>query len=106
MLGDRRPDAERSAIEIPIPRFRLLPSEVSRHRLPHHLTPGVLVLVLVERAHRCVHELLGGVAIEEEAGHAIFDGVRQAADPPRDRDRTVCLLYTSDAADERSSVDL
>src|SRR5262245_27124819 len=87
--GDR--DPERSPVKIAVARFRLLPAEVARHRFADHAAPRLRVVIMIERANRGVHELLGRVAVEQESRHAVLDRVGEAAHSTRDGDRAVAL---------------
>ena len=48
----------------------------------------------------------GWAAVRRGGGSIAGAGVADTRSPPADGRATTCLLYTSDAADERSSVDL
>ena len=55
----------------------------------------------IRDSNNAIREAFKGDQIEIKT-----DGAKQEGDKPKVEKRVVCLLYTSDAADERSSVDL
>src|SRR5690349_2119479 len=73
---------ERPPIDVPVSRLRSFPAEVSGHGFALHAAPGLRIVVVIQRAHGGVHELLRRVAVEQESGHAILDRVRETAHAP------------------------
>src|ERR1051326_3821494 len=78
-------------VEVEILRRRLLPAEVSRHRLAHHVPPAFWILILIDGANRCTHEVGSYVFVEQKAGDVVLDGVGQPTDATRDGDCAVAL---------------
>src|SRR5258708_3898795 len=76
---------DHAAIDAEIAHGNSLTTEVAAHGFAHHLHPRVRVTVHVHGTDRGAHEVGGRVIIEEKSGHAVFDGVRETAGPPRHR---------------------
>src|SRR3954467_1556339 len=69
-----------STIKVQVFRRGLLPAEVTRHRLAHHIAPAFGLLVLIDRTHRGPHEIGGFVVVEEKARDVILDRIGETAD--------------------------
>src|SRR5215203_5359013 len=90
-LGYSGPNVQCASVQVAIASLGLFPPEITRHRFAHHPAPCRWIVVLIERSHCRVHELLRRVAVEQEASHAVLDRIRQSTDAPRHRNSSITL---------------